>query len=122
MTLEIPTQFYKNDTIYHQFGMDYNSDIFGCGFLNKTGNDCKENNNIYKHYGIVLVLSGKALQIDDKNQRSEIYPGCLIQRIPGKRQTLYIESDGSWLEFFICISKREKGFMAGFKTYVKEGA
>ncbi len=105
MTLEIPTQFFKNDTVYHQFGMDYNSDIFGCGFLNKTGNDCKENNNIYKHYGIVLVLSGKALQIDDKNQRSEIYPGCLIQRIPGKRQTLYIEADGSWLEFFICISK-----------------
>ncbi len=102
---ELPDDAFRNDTIYHQFGMDYESDIFGCGFLNKKGKDCRENNNIYRHYGAVLVLSGKAMQVDDKGRQTDLYPGCLIQRIPEKNQTLEIVSDGSWLEFFICISK-----------------
>ncbi len=105
MSFTVPAHEFRNDTIYHQFGSESNTNIFGCGFLNKKGTDCKERNNIYQHYGIVLVLSGKATQIDNKNRISEITPGCLIQRIPDKLQTLYIEPDGSWLEFFICISK-----------------
>lgn len=105
MSFEIPKEAFRNNTIYHQFGADYSSNIFGCGFLNKTGKECKENNNVYKHYGAVLVLSGKAVQIDYEGNQTEIGPGCLIQRIPEKRQTLIIHQDGSWLEFFVCISK-----------------
>lgn len=105
MSHEIPVEAFRNDTVYHQFGIDHPSNIFGCGFLNKRGSDCRENNNIYPHYGAVLVLNGKASQIDEDGKQSEIYPGCLIQRIPGKRQTLTIHTEGSWLEFFICISR-----------------
>lgn len=105
MPFEIPKDAYQNNAIYHQFGTDYSSNIFGCGFLNKKGKECKENNNIYKHYGVVLILSGHAVQIDYEGNKTEVCPGCLIQRIPEKRQTLYIQPDGNWLEFFICISK-----------------
>lgn len=105
MSFGVPREAFRSDTIYHHFGTDKVSNIFGCGFLNKKGRDCKENNNIYKHYGAVLVLSGKAVQIDEEGNKTDIYPGCLIQRIPEKQQTLYIHPDGSWLEFFICISK-----------------
>ena len=105
MPFEIPKDAYQNNAIYHQFGTDYISNIFGFLFLNKKGKECKENNNVYKHYGVVLVLSGHAVQIDYEGNKTEVYQGCLIQRIPEKRQTLYIQPDDNWLEFFICISK-----------------
>lgn len=105
MSFEIPREAFRNDTVYHQFGIEHLSGLFGCGFLNKRGLDCRENNNVYQHYGAVLVLNGKASQIDEEGNQTDIYPGCLIQRIPGKRQTLIIHTEGSWLEFFICINK-----------------
>ncbi len=103
MPFIIPQEAFRNDRIYHNFGTDY-SNVVGCGFLNKIGKDCWENNTIFRHYAIVLVLSGKAKQIDEEGKETEIKPGCLIQRIPDKQQSLIIDSDGSWLEFFICIS------------------
>lgn len=105
ITFELPKEAFRNDSIYHQFGSDYSSNLLGCGFLNKKGKECREYNHIYQHYGIVLVLSGKAVQIDEDGNQTDIYPGCLIQRIPDRHQTLLIDPDGTWLEFFICISK-----------------
>lgn len=104
MLFEIPNETFRNDTIYHQFGSDY-TNLFGCGFLNKKKQKCKEDNNIFRHYGIVLVLSGSGLHIDEEGNETSVYPGCLIQRIPDKKQSLHINPDGSWFEFFICIGK-----------------
>ncbi|HWT74185.1 MAG TPA: AraC family transcriptional regulator [Mobilitalea sp.] len=105
MPFEIPVEAFRNDTIYHQFGSDYRSNILGCGFLNKKNNSCKEANIVFSHYGAVLVLSGKGVHVDEEGNETEVFPGCLIQRIPEKHQSLFIHPDGSWLEFFICISK-----------------
>jgi len=104
MVSVIPSELYRNDTVYHQFGSDY-ANLFGCGFLNKTGKACREECNIYKHYGAVLILGGEGIHIDEDGTETRIYPGNLIQRIPDKVQTLLIQPDGKWLEFFICIGK-----------------
>ncbi len=105
MSFILPKEAYRNDTVYHHFGGDHNSTIFGCGFLNKKGSECRENRCVFKHYGVVLVLSGTAEHIDEEGKVTQVYPGCVIQRIPEKHQTLNIQPDGSWLEFFFCINK-----------------
>lgn len=104
MPFELSNENFRNDTMYHQFGSDY-TNLFGCGFLNKKDKKCVEENNIFKHYGIVLILSGNGVHIDEDGNETTVYPGCLIQRIPDKKQSLHINPDGSWLEFFICIGK-----------------
>lgn len=104
MTFSIPVEAFQNDAIYHQFGSDY-TNLFGCGYLNKKNKDCNEDNIIFRHYGIVVVLSGNGVYIDEEGTKTQINPGCLIQRIPDKSQTLSINPDGTWLEFFICIGK-----------------
>lgn len=104
MPIELTSKDYKNEVIYHQFGADH-TNLFGCGFLNKKDQSCKEVNNIYRHYGIVLVLSGSGLHIDELGNETPLTPGCLIQRIPDKKQSLILDADGSWLEYFICIGK-----------------
>lgn len=104
MAFEIPGKAFQNDTVYHQFGADY-TNLFGCGFLNKTGKACREDKNVYKHYAAVLVLSGEGVHVDEEGRETPLGPGCLIQRIPDKQQSLLIKPDGKWLEFFICIGK-----------------
>lgn len=105
MAFEIPREAFQNDTIYHQFGTDYSTNLIGCGFLNKKGKECIENHHVFRHYAVVLVLSGNAIHIDEDGYQTDINLGCLIQRIPEKHQTLHIQPDGNWLEFFICIGK-----------------
>lgn len=105
MKFDIPSQYFKNDTAYHHYGSDYRANIFGCGFLNKKSSSCTETNTIFQHFAVVLILNGKGVHVDNEGNKTKIFPGCMIQRIPDMVQSLYINPDSNWLEFFICISK-----------------
>lgn len=105
MAFELPPSLYKSEPFYRHFDSDYRSDIFGCGFLNKRSASCTEADLVFGHYAAVLVLDGHGVHVDENGIRTEVSAGCLIQRIPGKVQSLLIDPDGRWLEFFICISR-----------------
>jgi AraC-like DNA-binding protein len=105
MSFQIPIDYFKNDVSYRRFGFNYPASIFGCGFLNKKGQLCTEKDVVFEHYGVVLILSGEGVHIDNEGVETKLYPGCLIQRVPEKSHSLYIKSDDKWLEFFICIGK-----------------
>lgn len=103
MKFQIPSEYFKSDTIYRKIGANYEAGIFGCGFVHKKNPYCREANVTWKYYSGMFVLSGEALHIDDKGNETKLYPGCFMQRFPGKQHSLLIKPDGTWLEFFICV-------------------
>jgi AraC family transcriptional regulator of arabinose operon len=103
MKFLIPPEHFKNDTVYRMLGTDSNSGIFGCGFLNKKKQFCNESDVVFHHYAVVVLLNGDGVYVDSEGSETKLYPGCLIQRIPGRHHSLYIKPDDTWLEFFICI-------------------
>lgn len=103
--IEIPTSYYKNDTVHKIVGnKEYYGDI-SCGFLHKKSRQESNHNTVFKRYGGLLVLSGTGVHKDEQGKEYPIYPGCFIQRVPGKMHSTYVDGDGKWLEFFICMGR-----------------
>ncbi|MHC1750127.1 MAG: helix-turn-helix domain-containing protein [Cellulosilyticaceae bacterium] len=103
--IDIPKIYYKKDTVHRIVG---NNPLYGnisCGFLHKTSKKESNYNTVFENYGGLLLLDGKGVHVNDKGESFPVYPGCFIQRIPGKLHHTYVEGDGKWLEFFICFGK-----------------
>lgn len=100
---EIPSVFFKNETIHRNIGNDINNGVLDCGFLNKRSRNNSDTNIIFKYYGALLLLSGEGVHIDCDGREYKLYPGCFVQRIPGKPHSTFVHPDGKGLEFFICF-------------------
>jgi AraC family transcriptional regulator, arabinose operon regulatory protein len=103
--LKIPEEYFKNDTIHRNISSDTKNGILSCGFLNKRSKNSSETNVIFEYYGALLLLSGEGIHVDNECKEYKLYPGCFIQRIPGKIHSTYVNPDGKWLEFFICFGR-----------------
>lgn len=101
----IPNEYFINDTVHRSLCSDMNNGILSCGFLHKKANNSSEINIKFDYYGALLLLSGEGIQIDTEGREYRLYPGCFVQRIPGKPHSTYVKPDGKWLEFFICFGK-----------------
>lgn len=103
--LEIPSKFFDNDTVHRNISTDKYNGILSCGFLNKRTKTNSETNLVFEYYGALLLLSGEGVHVDCEGQEFKLYPGCFVQRIPGKLHSTFVNPDGKWLEFFICFGK-----------------
>ncbi|MGL6175305.1 MAG: helix-turn-helix domain-containing protein [Cellulosilyticaceae bacterium] len=103
--IEIAKACYKNDTVHKIIGTKEYYGNISCGFLHKKYKQDSNVNTVFENYGGLLLISGKGRHIDDKGKEYALFPGCFVQRIPGKLHHTYIEPDGRWLEFFICFGR-----------------
>ena len=103
--IEIPKEYFKNETIHRSINSDINNGILSCGFLNKKTANSSDTNINFQYYGALLLLSGEGVHIDNEGNEFKLYPGCFIQRIPGKFHSTFVKSDGKWLEFYICFGR-----------------
>lgn len=103
--IQIPMSYYKNDTVHKLVGNNPQYGNISCGFLHKTSRKESNYHTIFEDYGGLLLLDGKGVHVNHKGEKFELYPGCFIQRRPGKCHHTYVEPDGRWLEFFICFGK-----------------
>ena len=104
--LQIPPSFFKNQTIYRSLSNDTHNGLLACGFLNKKSINNSDINIEFEHYGALVILSGEGKHVDSDGNEYKLYPGCFVQRIPGKLHSTYVKPDGKWLEFFICFGKQ----------------
>lgn len=102
---QIPQEYFKNETIHRNIGNDISNGTLSCGFLNKRLKSNSDTNLIFEYYGALLLLSGEGVHVDSDGREYKLYPGCFIQRIPGKPHSTYVHPDGKWLEFFICFGR-----------------
>lgn len=103
--LQIPQSYYRNDTVHRTLGGDLENGVLSCGFLHKKTRSASDQNITFSYYGALLLLSGQGEHIDSDGQSHRLYPGCFIQRIPGKPHSTLVHPDGNWLEFFICFGR-----------------
>ena len=103
---EIPLEYFRSETVHRNIGNDVNNGVLSCGYLNKKTGNCSDKNITFEYYGALLLLSGTGVHIDNKGHEYKLYPGCFIQRIPGKIHSTYVHPDGKWLEFFICFGRQ----------------
>lgn len=101
----VPEEYFINDTVHRSLCSDMNNGILSCGLLHKKENNSSDINMEFSYYGALLLLSGEGIQIDNEGREYRLYPGCFVQRIPGKPHSTYVKPDGKWLEFFICFGK-----------------
>lgn len=102
---QVPPEFFKNETVHRSIGNDSIHGVLDCGFLHKPSKGNSDRNLVFKHYGALLLLSGEGIHVDCDGREYKLYPGSLIQRIPGKRHSTFVHLDGKWLEFFICFGR-----------------
>lgn len=107
--MDIPKHLFKTQSIHRSISSDINNSILSCGTIHHTHHlKCNEN-QIFKYYGSLLLLSGEGTYIDADGNETPLYPGCFIQRLPDTLHSTIVKEDGKWLEFFLCF---------GYDTYV----
>ncbi len=100
---QLPEQFFKNETVHRIIGNDEQNGVLSCGFLHKKTDSFTS--FLFEYYGALLLLSGEGVHIDSEGKEHKLYPGCFLQRIPGKPHSTFINPDGNWVEFFICFGR-----------------
>lgn len=101
--MQIPSRFFKKETIYRTIGANDSTGHLSAGFLIKKDYRDYNINMILPVYSGVFVLSGTGSYVDESGQTTLLSPGSFFQRMPGVKHSTYIDQGSNWLEFFICI-------------------
>lgn len=108
--MKVDKKYYKRNTVQRTLisnATDWANSILSCGFLPKSGSACVQRDIEFVHYGGLYVISGTGRYVDaETNREYPVYPGCVMQRMPGKRHHTFIDEESEWLEFFFCAGAR----------------
>jgi len=94
-----------NDMIHRSLGNQGVHQMFGAGFMNKSGQtaDCTRMSSPY--YVMVYVLRGSGHYLDDRGQPYVVRAGDVFQRFPGRVHTTTIDPESGWRECFIVLGQ-----------------
>lgn len=105
--MHIPKRYYDHIEINRaSFDMDIPSEkkLVSCGLVQKTPDMFTQLDLIVDYYSGVYVLDGTGTYTDKvTNQTYALYPGCFIQRLPGRPFDTHITS--GWLEFYLNLNR-----------------
>lgn len=101
----LPLSVFKDETAYRTLGPGGKTGILGCGFMLKPtlAGEVRDNRPIY--YVAVYVLRGKGSYVDWNGRSHPLFPGCVAQRLPGKRHSTLLVPDGRWAECFLVLNR-----------------
>lgn len=108
--MKVDKKYYEHNTIRRTLlasAKDPANRILSCGFLPKAGNSCTSRNIEFIYYGGLYVISGTGVYVDAETGREyPVYPGCVLQRMPGVKHHTFIDESSDWLEFYFCGGAR----------------
>ncbi len=110
--IKIPSYLFQNATVHKSLTPDAVNGILSCGFLVKPTDRFSHDVITFSHYGAFLLLSGSGVYSDSHGRKTELTPGCFVQRMPGEPHITEVTGDGKWLEFFVCFGRDFYEFMA----------
>lgn len=106
--MQVDRKYYCNNTIHIdllQKADDPSNNVLSCGFLYNQGNVQKNIN--FKYYGGLYVVSGTGIYIDaESGKEYPVYPGCIVQRMPGVCHHSIITEGTEWLEYYFCAGAK----------------
>lgn len=89
-----------SNSVYKYLGNTEKDGIIACGYItNPSNNTQHEVKNPY--YSCFIVLKGKGEYSDEFGRKYKLSPGKLVQRLPGIRHSIAINSNIQWKEYFI---------------------
>lgn len=101
-----PERLRSTDVCYRFVGNNSIQGNLSCGFLCKPDESGSNRDIIFDHYGGLLLLDGSGVYEGPDGVRRQLSPGSFIQRLPGVCHSTWVNPDGRWLEFFLCISSQ----------------
>jgi len=109
--------------------IEYNCSNFNVlfSFLRKPTQNDYDMDIEFKYYGALLILQGTGVYIDEDGSQTKLYPGCFVQRLPGRKHCTPVVPDGKWLETFLCFGRdlysslKEIGVINSEKPVLKPG-
>jgi hypothetical protein len=95
--------------------------LVSCGILNKNNKSQLFQSLQLDYYSGVYILNGTGKYIDCSTSESYfLYPGCFIQRLPGKHFETIIDEKSNWIEFFININEQLFNTLVNLEIFSKE--
>lgn len=101
----IKQRFPETTAFYDTIGSDRENGIVGCGFIWKNTPQQNNIDSVFTYYSGVLLIDGSGRYIDEEGVSTVLYPGCYVQRIPGRRHSTIVNLDGKWIEVFLCLGR-----------------
>lgn len=95
----------RNDNIYCFLGEDTINDILSCGYMHKPTEANSQYQFMIHYYSAFVLLKGKGYYIDAEGNKTALYPGCMVQRLPGIVHSTEVIPDGEWVEFYMTFGK-----------------
>ncbi|HEY5583269.1 MAG TPA: AraC family transcriptional regulator [Ruminiclostridium sp.] len=124
---DVKQKFPESVTVHRTLGKDYTKGVLSCGFLRKPKINNYDMDIEFKYYGALLILQGTGMYIDEEGSQIQLYPGCFVQRLPGRKHSTPVFPDGNWIETFLCfgrdlcLSLQELGLINSEKPVLKPG-
>jgi AraC-like DNA-binding protein len=108
--MKVDRRYYQTRTVHRTLPCnadDPANGIVSCGFLYKQDRSYVQKDILFQNYGGLYVISGSGVYVDaETGKEYSVTPGCVVQRMPGKRHHSYIHHGEDWLEFYFCASAR----------------
>lgn len=109
-----------NDLVYRSLGGPSSHQLFGAGFMNKSGVRDDSVDLVFPHYVIVYVMHGCGTYIDDRGVEYQLGPGDFFQRFPGRRHSVKIDPDSGWRECFVIMAQEFSRFCSSMGIFRSE--
>jgi AraC-like DNA-binding protein len=105
--VKIPESVFRNQMAYRTRGAEAasTSAVPGCGFMLKPDKDGELKDCVMYDYVAVYVLRGEGSYVDWNGKVHALTPGCVAQRIPGRKHSTLLVPDGQWAEVFVLIGR-----------------
>ncbi len=111
--------YYQTRTVHRTLlgnADDPANSIVSCGFLYRKDEGIVQENILFHYYGGLYVISGRGTYVDVATGKTyPVYPGCVVQRMPGVCHHSYIEKGEDWLEFYFCAGARVFETLVGMR-------
>lgn len=119
LLMNIPQNYFKNDSVYGNLSDNPRNGTIGCGFLFKP--DASYSQSLcFDHYGAFYLLSGQGLYQDETGKKIPLTAGDYVQRLPDRSHSTIVHPTGNWLEFFICFGAETYHHLTGLNLLSAE--
>lgn len=88
-------------TSFRSIGNQETGCQLGFGFMHKDGVEVDEMKSHFPFYSAIYVIRGRGTYIDHRGTKSELKPGTVFQRIPGREHSTILDPRSRWAECFI---------------------
>lgn len=98
-------RYFRMEIVHRGMRGSTSDHMIGAGFMLKPGTRGQHVDSIFGQYSGVLVLRGEGTYTDWRGATHRTFPGCYLQRIPGRVHTTVHRPESDWAECYVNICR-----------------